>query len=195
MAKKAKKRTLTGCIHLSSIINSIYELVENLIIIFVNKIVNIIIKKETNHNKENQEETSLYLFLEENQKFPSWFKFGPNANSGHIVLPISKRKEITTVQEYKRSINSKSDSFLDGCTTDAISVFNFGKLQVGKDKSYIYKLSEIIVTNTITKDGKFLLILIIDAIVKPSRRKVVRTHFRTHIYEYEILCPIWQFSD
>ncbi len=189
MANKAKKRTLNGVIHLPTVIKSIYELVEKLIIMFVNKMSNIRTKKEINTNNP-QEETSLYLFLEENQKFPSWFKFGPHANSGHIVLLISKRKEITTVQEYKKPI-IKSDSFLDGCTTDTISVFDFGRLQVGKDKDYIYYLSEIIVTNTITKDGKFLLILIIDAVVKSSRRK----QSRTQIYEYEILCPIWQFND
>ena len=132
-------------------------------------------KRET---EEEDDELNLYISLADGNIFPSWFT---KWKDGFIRLPFNKRKIMTT-----------SNHLVTLNTDDKIMVFDCNNEFFAQDDNYICTLSEIIITPQITKHDVFLMVIVINFIVKPSQKKVITDYCHQRAFEYEILCPIWQ---
>ncbi|AYV76973.1 MAG: hypothetical protein Barrevirus6_11 [Barrevirus sp.] len=143
----------------------------------------------------NKSKTDKFLFisLADDNAFPSWFSKGKD---GFLKLPISKKREEITVAEYKKREENYGVEYLTALSeksiVDNISVFDFNNEFLGVDINYAYMLSEIIVTEKISKDNNFIIVLIVLPKLLPSRKDKVKNYYKKRLYEYEIYCPIWQ---
>jgi len=160
------------------------------------------VKKRGSHNrnKENKikelkkEEPKYYISLDDGNFFPGWLT---KWKDGYVQLPISKRKGYMSISAYKNGGQEKQAvSHLEGIAEknlcDDVVVFDYKDECIGQDINYLYNLSEVIVTPTITNDNNFIIVLVIKPKVKPSKRKIITTTYKQMYLEYQILCPIWQ---
>ena len=115
--------------------------------------------------KQELEELEFYICLEkkDGNEFPSWFQ----GDKRFIKIPLNKRVP-----------NS--------------SIFDLEDMYIGQDENYIYTLSNAVITEEVTDDDNFLLFLIVNYLVKPSRKKKLHNRVKQKVFQYEILCPIWQ---
>ena len=144
------------------------------------------IYRSTCKQKEEDAELNLYISLADGNIFPNWFT---KWKDGFIRLPFNKRK-IMTKFEYKNANAANHSVTLN--IDDEIMVFDCNNEFFAQDDNYICTLSEIIITPQITKHDVFLMVIVINFIVKPSRKKVITDRCHQRAFEYEILCPIWQ---
>ena len=156
-------------------------------------------KRAKKNELAKADEWTLYISLEDGNSFPGWFT---KSKDGYLQLPMSKRKGIMTIDEYRNMPDQKNKLGVEQLVginqrqvTDTVTVFKYDNERVGEDLNYVYTLGEIIVTHQITKQNNFMLVLVIYPILKLSRRKVIDTYLKKQMLEYEILCPIWQITN
>lgn len=96
-------------------------------------------------------EPTLYVFLNNESKFPSWFKLSKNDS---ITIPFSRRF---------------SDKYR----------FNYNGKYIGDDNNYKFYLNEIGVTD-IEKNGTFLIMLSIQPVLKHNSSIYVKKLLLTY---------------
>lgn len=116
--------------------------------------------------KSFNEDLNYYIFLEEGNEFPSWIN---RWKDGFLKLPMSQ-------------VHYIEDKLL----------FPFNNVMIGEDLNYVFTLSHIIVTEKITINDNFVMLLAVNLILKPSRKNKVPKQLKQLYLEYEVGCPIWQ---
>ena len=114
-------------------------------------------------------EATYFVFLSDGNELPSWFT---KWKDGCIRIPLKQRYD-----KWK---------------------YRFSGEHVGSDRNYHFFLSEIHMTEEVTKDGIFLINIILTATDKQKKNKrgknnAPRVTKQVEPLSYEILCPIIQF--
>ncbi len=110
-------------------------------------------------------ENVLLVCLADGNEFPSWFFKGTKINKeGILKIPLICREKN--------------------------SIFNYNGKKAGQDQNYRFYIDKIGVTEKMTEEGIFVVMIVISPVSRSSSSIPPQDRLKKFALTYEILCPI-----